>query len=130
MISLNVKYESEPAAFQYVLLPDGRADVWLRRNIKPFFDSENELITHIADEAYMRTDLSPEAISNDFDASFDAASRWTPWGGHVNSPSAEPNQTLAQRVRALESENQDLLERLETTMAVVDYLLLHNNHGE
>lgn len=61
-----------PEAVMYMPLPDGLADVWLRQSIAAAEDG------YTADEAYMRTDATAEAIAADFDQWFARAAAWQP----------------------------------------------------
>ena len=51
-------------------LPNGQADVWLRRNIQQ--EESDEGVFWSADEKYIRTDLTLDEVNAQFDALFDA----------------------------------------------------------
>ena len=51
-----VNYDSKPETVQYMKLPNGQADVWLRRNIQQ--EESDEGVFWSADEKYIRTGLT------------------------------------------------------------------------
>lgn len=51
-------------------LPNGQADVWLRRNIQQ--EESDEGVFWSADEKYIRTGLTLDEVNAQFDALFDA----------------------------------------------------------
>lgn len=51
-------------------LPNGQADVWLRRNIQQ--QESDEGVFWSADEKYIRTGLTLDEVNAQFDALFDA----------------------------------------------------------
>ena len=61
-----------PEAIQYMPLPDGYADVWLRQNIEEYTDSEGGAGWQ-ADEVYFRTALTLEEVTEQFDVLFEEA---------------------------------------------------------
>ena len=65
-----VNYDSKPETVQYMTLPNGQADVWLRRNIQQ--EESDEGVFWSADEKYIRTDLTLDEVNAQFDALFDA----------------------------------------------------------
>lgn len=95
-----VTFSERPEAVVYAPLPDGKADVWLRRNIRETVvqedvDGETMTVTAwTAEEAYMRGTMSREEIERNFDRYFDAAAVWT--------PEQDPVPTLVERVERLE----------------------------
>lgn len=99
MIS-TVTFSERPEAVVYAPLPGGKADVWLRKNIRETViqeeaDGETMTVTAwIAEEAYMRGTMSREEIERSFDRYFDAAAEWT--------PEQAPVPTLVERVEKLE----------------------------
>ena len=65
-----VNYDSKPEAVLYMKLPNGQADVWLRRNIQQ--EESDEGVFWSADEKYIRTGLTLDEVNAQFDALFDA----------------------------------------------------------
>ncbi|MCD7820866.1 MAG: hypothetical protein LUG64_01460 [Clostridiales bacterium] len=63
-----VSYSQQPEAIQYMPLPDGSADVWLRRNITQVDDGDTW--GWEAEETYIRTDLTRDEVAANFDALF------------------------------------------------------------
>lgn len=58
---------TEPEKIQYMPLPDGRADVWLRKDIHEDVDDYGGITAWVADEVYFRTNLSKEEVEERFD---------------------------------------------------------------
>lgn len=54
---MNVQYSSKPEPVQYMPLPDGRADVWIRQNIAETSDDDGNAI-YTADEIYLQVTAS------------------------------------------------------------------------
>ena len=81
---------------QYMKLPNGQADVWLRRNIQQ--EESDEGVFWSADEKYIRTGLTLDEVNAQFDALFDA----------------EPETPLtdSERIAQLEQQNAMLTECL------------------
>lgn len=77
-------------------LPNGQADVWLRRNIQQ--EESDEGIFWSADEKYIRTGMTLDEVNAQFDALFDA----------------EPETPLtdSERIAQLEQQNAMLTECL------------------
>ena len=65
-----VNYDSKPETVQYMKLPNGLADVWLRRNIQQ--EECDDGVFWSADEKYIRTGLTIDEVNAQFDALFDA----------------------------------------------------------
>ena len=65
-----VNYDSKPETVQYMKLPNGKADVWLRKNIQQ--EENDEGVFWSADEKYIRTGLTLDEVNAQFDALFDA----------------------------------------------------------
>lgn len=61
----NVTFDYEPSKIEYMPLPDGSADVWLRQNI-----SRSDDEGWSADEVYFRTSMSRADIEANFDTLF------------------------------------------------------------
>lgn len=91
-----VNYDSKPEAVLYMKLPNGLADVWLRRNVHQ--EESDDGISWSADEKYIRTSLTLDEVNEQFDALFDA----------------EPEKVLteAERIAQLEQQNAMLTECL------------------
>lgn len=66
-----VYYNTEPEAIQYMVLPNGEADVWLRQNITEVTTEDEWGWT--AEETYVHTDLSRDEVVANFDALFDGS---------------------------------------------------------
>ena len=105
-------FPERPEAITYVPLPDGRADIWLRKNIREFSaveDEEGETVTvelYAYDEAYMRAAVTLEQIEADFDGCFELAAAWKQVGDAAAQPTEE------ERIAALERANAALSEQL------------------
>ena len=65
-----VIYTTLPESITYMPLPDGQADVWIRKNIEASTDDDGNNI-YIADEVYFRTSLSITDITDNFDEIFE-----------------------------------------------------------
>lgn len=91
-----VNYDSKPEAVLYMKLPNGLADVWLRRNVQQ--EESEDCVSWSADEKYIRTGLTLDEVNEQFDALFDA----------------EPEKVLteAERIAQLEQQNAMLTECL------------------
>ena len=85
-----VHFMSEPARIMYMPLPDGYADVWLRKNIRSETDDDGTVGGWVADEVYLRTSISRADVESDFDRFF------------------KTERTSAQRLDALETAVSDL----------------------
>ena len=94
-------FPERPEAITYVPLPDGRADIWLRKNIREFSaveDEEGETVTvtkWAADEAYMRGELSREYVDANFDRLYAEAAGWEPEQAYT--------PTVEERIETLEN---------------------------
>lgn len=98
-------------------LPGKGADLWLRKNIAETTDGETGEVMYEADEAYMRTNATEAEIAADFEGWYETATNWQP-----SQPPKDPTQD--ERLAALEAENKELKEQLNTTMEAVDCLVL------
>lgn len=73
---MKVYYDSKPDAILYQPLPDGTANVYLRKNIaqaeRSTFneDKEEKMTVWTADEKNIRTELSKESVEANFDQLF------------------------------------------------------------
>lgn len=65
-----VLFSEEPTNIQYMPLPNGEADVWLRKNICAVKDNEGNDM-YQADENYFRTTEDEATILENFDEWFD-----------------------------------------------------------
>ena len=110
-----VFFNERPIELLYAALPDGKADVWIRRNIREFAadeDADGETVTvtsWVADEAYMRTKLSREEVEANIDGAFGIASAWQ------QGDDEEAYPTDDERISTLESENKELFRQLTDT---------------
>lgn len=80
MFERSAEFNKRPLAIEYVALPDGQADVWLRRNIAEAVHKTEDVEENIfvAEEAYMRDAVSKDEIEQNFDKWFDLAKDWSP----------------------------------------------------
>ena len=62
-------FTTEPAAVSYLSRPDGKAEVYLRRNITEY-ETEEGGTGWKADEVFFETMLSEEEVSEQFDSYF------------------------------------------------------------
>lgn len=69
-MSDRVFYDKQPTPIQYMPLPDGSADVWLRKNITAAEDSDEW--GWCADETYIHTGMSLDEVAANFDQLFNA----------------------------------------------------------
>ena len=70
-------YTTRPDRIQYMPLPSGEADIWLRRNIAALPpDEETGAGGYTAEEAYMRTAADREEVEEHFDEWFARAAAW------------------------------------------------------
>lgn len=92
---MKVYYDSKPDAILYQPLPDGTANVYLRKNIEQAErstfneDKEEKMTVWTADEKNIQTELSKEDVEANFDQLFLTADF--------------PVPTLEERVAVLES---------------------------
>lgn len=92
---MKVYYDTEPEKILYQPLPDGKANVYLRKNItqaeRSVFnqDKEEKQTVWTADEKSIQTELSKEDVETNFDQLFLTADF--------------PAPTLEERVAALET---------------------------
>ncbi|MCC8076402.1 MAG: hypothetical protein LIO95_10770 [Clostridiales bacterium] len=86
-----VFYSAEPEQIQYMALPNGEADVWLRRNREQVDSGDGW--TWQAEETYLHTTLTRDEVAANFDALFD---------GTYDPETATP--TIEERVEALEEQ--------------------------
>ncbi len=93
---MKVEFTNKPLAIMYMKLPDGGADVWLRKNIEQI-SVENPMgepsEMYQADEVYFRTNESEEYVSEHFEDLFE---------GNIPVPPI-PEITLEERVAATEA---------------------------
>lgn len=99
---MKTQFSQKPDKIQYMPLPDGGADVWLRKNIKKQMGSMDgvQYTYYEADEVYFRTNDSKAQIETNFDEFFN---------GNLPKPPA-PVVTDAERIAALEAAMLDLAE--------------------
>ncbi|MBR5949724.1 MAG: hypothetical protein IKZ82_13925 [Clostridia bacterium] len=114
-------FNEKPEAIAYMPLADGKADIWLRKNIHEYALEEGEdgdtvIVTKwSADEAYMREKTTRSAIEADFDGAFSRASVWQQ-GNDVQNP-----LSVDERIALLEKENAELFRQLtETQLALCE----------
>ena len=91
-------YYEEPAATSYMQLPDGRADVWLRKDITQAEDEEGSTCWTCEGISF-RTSLSQEEVEENLDTI------WENGGPVVDEETEEEvadGVTLKERVEALE----------------------------
>ena len=94
-------YTSEPEALTYMKLPDGNADVWLRKNIEESTQETEDGTQSVwtCDEVSFRTTLSKTEIEDDFDTIFENGGTTT---DEDTGEESVDTPTLAERVAALE----------------------------
>lgn len=101
---MRVQYADKPDKIQYMPLPDGMADVWLRKNIeKQTGEMDSAQYTYYeADEVYFRTNDTKAQIESDFEKYFEE-----------NLPKPpKPVVSDSERIAALEAAVLDLAEVL------------------
>lgn len=92
---------AELTAIQYMPLPDGTADVWLRKNIEAVTGEEGETY-YEADEVYLRTELSLEEVQDKFDDVFESPEGYAIKAETEDEPASDL-EALTARVAALET---------------------------
>ena len=114
-------FNERPEALCYITLPSGKADIWLRKNIREFAVEESEngegftVSKWAAEEAYMRASLPLSAIEADLDAAFERAAAWKQGDDEPQKP------TELERIGLLEKENAELFRQLtETQLALCE----------
>ena len=70
MYNAKAVFNTKPETLDYMILPTGEADVWLRKNIVKSGSG------YTAQEAYMRTTALKAEIQANFNQFFDYASTW------------------------------------------------------
>lgn len=97
---LNVIYNEQPTAVTYMTLPNGQADVWLRKDIKETEQVyENDTLkVWEAKEVYFRDTISLEVVESNFDK------LWYKYG--------YPAPTDQERIDALENALMEIMEVL------------------
>ena len=91
-------YYTEPNTIDYMELPDGRADVWLRKDITETVDGEENTCWE-CEEVSFRTNLTQEEIEENFDEIFENGA---PIVDEETQEEVADGITLAERVEALE----------------------------
>lgn len=102
---MKTQFSQKPEKIQYMPLPDGMADVWLRKNIAKVTvenDGVEPYEVYEADEVYFRTNDTKVQIEADFEKYFSE-----------NLPkSPKPVVSESERIAALEAAVLDLAEVL------------------
>lgn len=125
MITERACFTEQPEELLYMPLPNGGADVWLRKNpnkVTPVNEDGEPTAHWEVDEAYMRFDTDPPtevSVKSDFATWYDTATAWQP-----EQPAPPSKETLEERVVSLKSENNMLRDQLNTVMDVVDFILM------
>ena len=114
-------FNERPESLTYSPLPDGKADIWLRKNIREFAADEGEdgesltVVKWAADEAYMRAAIPLSTIEADIEAAFGMAAAWKQGDDEEKSLSED------ERISLLEKENAELFRQLtETQLALCE----------
>ena len=83
MFEKNAEFLVEPVAIEYIKLPDGQNDIWLRKNIVKTTristtneGNEDKITIFTAEEAYMRGTVDKDEIEANFDKWFEVAKEW------------------------------------------------------
>lgn len=95
---LKAKYNQQPTAITYMSLPNGEADVWLRKNIHEVEEPTEEGHTQTfweCNEVYFRTKLTETEVTDNFE--------------DLYLKYSHPEPTLTERVDALEEVVLELL---------------------
>lgn len=102
-------FTERPESIEFMPLPSGDADLWMRKNIAEITDPETHEVSYEADEAYMRTDATKAEIEADFEGWFETASAWEP-PVPEKKPETENERIVAleEDVTALKKANADL----------------------
>lgn len=91
---MKATYNMEPEAVLYMPLPNGKADVWLRKNIQE--TTEDEATVWTADEVYFRTSLDKESIEANFETLYENGG-----GGTVVAPDPEIDEISVEEALAI-----------------------------
>lgn len=85
MFEKNAEFATKPSVIEFIALPDGVNDIWLRKNIRETThvdttteDNKREITVFAADEVYMRTKVTKAEIEANFDKWFEIAKEWKP----------------------------------------------------
>lgn len=111
----HVIFDERPEEITYAPLPDGKADVWIRRNVREFAAEESEegeaitVTKWAAEEAYMRTNAPLSAIEADLEGAFNRALAWK------SGDDAQKPTSSEERLLLLEKENAELFRQLTDT---------------
>lgn len=99
---MKTQFTSRPAAIQYMPLPKGGADVWLRKDIaeKKGTENDTEYTYFEAEEAYFRTNAPKAEIEANFEDYF---------AGNLPKPPA-PVISDSERIEALEAAIMEIAE--------------------
>lgn len=92
---MKVQFTEKPSEIMYMALPEGGADVWLRKNIEEKTGEQEgtEYTYYEADEVYFRTNESRDYVEEHFEELFE---------GSIPVPPI-PEITLEERVAATEA---------------------------
>lgn len=69
------QFTEKPETYVYMALPDGKADVWLRKNITEATEKDedgNKSTHYTANEVYFRTSMTEDEVVASFDAIYEA----------------------------------------------------------
>lgn len=82
---MKTTYNNRPEELLYMPLPNGKVDVWLRKDIQEIpTSSEDEATTWEADEVYFRTTRSEEYVKEHFEELFAAGGTKDPETGETD----------------------------------------------
>lgn len=92
---MKATYNNRPEELLYMPLPNGKVDVWLRKNVQEIqASSEDEASTWEADEVYFQTTYSKEYVQEHFEELFSA--------GGIEDPGTE-KPDLSEEISAEEA---------------------------
>lgn len=97
-------YNQEPETVSYMKLPNGKADVWLRKNIAETTDEEGRPVWE-ADEVYFRTGQDQGSIEAAFDELFAN-------DGEEKNEEPENKPSIEERMDAIETAFMEFVEEV------------------
>ncbi|MBR5949115.1 MAG: hypothetical protein IKZ82_10815 [Clostridia bacterium] len=115
-----IVFDEPPAPLEYINLPTGEGDVWLRRNITQISrqdDEGNSYPAWEAEEAYMRTTAHEAEIAANFDLFFGYAAAWS----YLDLQKQHRKLTPEEKIAQLEEHNRELRSTLiDTELALCE----------
>jgi len=99
MLNYDVHYTAIPNDSDCMELPEGKYDVWMRKNIKQEQKKDEQgkkYIDYSADEAYARLDAKPEITPENYDEMYNFVAVWTDGHSDDHGDDKERDATIMQ----------------------------------